>query len=256
MRRASLVDSVVSSVAADIITGQFEVRAVLPSEPRLSASFNVSRTVVREAMIRLAQIGLIRIRQGAGTTVTPRSDWNELDPDLLRIRATSGLIGDLVPDLLEIRRIIEVEVVGYAAVRRTDEELSSMSKLLELMYQNTHDAVAYTKADIAFHEELITACGNALLRHMMKPVNQVRYIGSALTTSIDPSIVMSSMVGHQEIFDAVTASNASAARDAMMRHIAQFERNIADALTVSGSKLPETVSQDLVGDGTVQSNVR
>lgn len=130
--------------------------------------------------------------------------------------------------------MVEVQVVSGAAIRKTDEDLSTMSKIMDLMYEYIRDAAAYTKADIAFHEALITACGNELMRHTMKPINHVRHIGSVLAASTDPSIVASSMVGHQEIFDAVAASDGSAARDAMIRHIAQFERDIAVALTVAG----------------------
>jgi GntR family transcriptional regulator, transcriptional repressor for pyruvate dehydrogenase complex len=53
----------------------------------LRERFAVSRPVVREAIARLARNGLIEVRQGAGTVLLARSLWNDLDTELLRIRA-------------------------------------------------------------------------------------------------------------------------------------------------------------------------
>jgi GntR family transcriptional regulator, transcriptional repressor for pyruvate dehydrogenase complex len=111
--------------------------------------------------------------------------------------------------------MVEVEVAGVAAERRSGTEVARIQRLLDAMYAAMDDADDYTKADIAFHEALIDAADNALLRQLMRPVNQVRSIGSILTIRRHPRGTADSMRGHQEIFDAITTGHAAAARAAM-----------------------------------------
>lgn len=219
----------VTQLAADIIADGEMVGTTLPTEPELSEHFGVSRTVVREAMLRLARVGLVRIRQGAGTVVLERFHWNELDPELLQIRGARGLIADLIPDLLQIRRMVEVEVAGCAAQRRSDEDLARLAGLLDAMFANSSSVSAYNDADIAFHDALIAATGNDLLRQVMRPVNHVRRISSVVSVSRGPDAVAGSMAGHRAILDAVASRNPDEAREAMAHHIGQFERDLLAA---------------------------
>jgi GntR family transcriptional repressor for pyruvate dehydrogenase complex len=233
-RRPRLSDAVVGDLAADIISGRIVPGSTLPTEPQLCARFGVSRTVVREAIARLADDGLVRVRQGIGTDVQPRDAWNDLDPDLLRVRAERGLIADLLPHLLEVRRMIEVEAAGMAATRRDAADLARLQALVSLMDGAVDDRVAYNDGDVAFHEALIAATANDLLRQVMRPVHQVRRVGSLLT-SRDPAVTRASLDGHCEILAAVEAGDADAAREAMARHIGQFERDMARAVLGSSN---------------------
>lgn len=229
-RRPRLADAIVAEIAGQIIRGDLPTGQMLQTEPQLGERFAVSRTVVREAMAQLARDGLVRIRQGAGTVVLSRDHWHELDPGLLRIRAASGLIGDLVPDLLAIRRIVEIEVAGEAACHRTVDDLARLSSLIDMMDTNIDERAAYNSADISFHLALIAATGNNLLLQLMRPINELRLIGSVITTSRARGIVLASMAGHRAVFDAVVRRDADGARDAMAGHIAQFERDMLEAL--------------------------
>jgi DNA-binding FadR family transcriptional regulator len=232
-RRPRLSDDVVAALAADIIAGRIGPGEMLPTEPHLCARFNVSRTVIREAVARLSRNGLIRVAQGVGTVVLDRSHWNDLDPELLWVRATTGLIGDLVDDLLAVRRLVEVEAASLAALHRSDGDLAVLASWLDRMDAVLTDPVAYADADVAFHEALLAAGGNDLLRQMMRPVNQIRRIGSVITTARQPRLIAVSLTAHREIMAAVVAGDAAAARRAMAAHVGQFERDISDALTTA-----------------------
>lgn len=229
-RRPRLADAIVAEIAGQIIRGDLPAGHTLQAEPHLCERFGVSRTVVREAMAQLARDGLVRIRQGAGTVVLSRDHWHELDPGLLRVRAAQGLIGDLVPDLLAIRRIVEIEVAGEAARHRTDHDLARLASQIDIMDANIDEPAVYNSADISFHLELIAATGNELLLQLMRPINELRRIGSVITTSRARAVVLASMDGHRAIFDAVIRRDADAARAAMAAHIAQFERDMLQAL--------------------------
>lgn len=234
MVRGRLADTVVGELATEIIMGRWRPEGLLPTEHQLGERFGVSRTVVREALARLARAGLVRVRHGAGSVVLDRGEWDELDPELLQIRAARGLIGDLVRDLLGIRRMVEVEVAGQAALLREDAELARMAELLDLMRANLGTPEAYIDADIAFHDSLIVASGNQLLRRIMRPVNQVRRIGSVISLLATSNVLGPSMAGHDDIFAAVVRRDTAGARDAMSAHIAHFEVILLEGLTAAG----------------------
>jgi DNA-binding FadR family transcriptional regulator len=252
-RRARLSDEVVEHLSIDILTGRFAPETLLPPEPRLCERFGVSRSVVREAVARLARNGLLQVRHGVGTVVLARCHWNELDTEILRIRAANGLIGDLARDLLEIRRLVELEVAALAAQRRSEPHIAQIRQHLDTMSAEADNADGYTQADIAFHEALIAASGNDLLRQLMKPVNQVRSIGSILTIRRHPQGTIDSLRDHQEIYDAVVAGDAAAARAAMERHIAQFEHDLLDALVLANQGRLAELARNGAADGSLDS---
>jgi DNA-binding FadR family transcriptional regulator len=223
-------DAVVVDIATDIITGRYQPGQPLPTEQLLGERFEVSRTVVREAMARLAACGLIEVRHGLGSVVLERARWRELDPVLLQIRAAAGLIDDLLPDLFDIRRLVELEVAERAARNRSEEDLAVLAAILLTQRQSMGDPEAYNAADIAFHDALIGASGNHLLRAVIGPISQVWRIGSVVTMRRDPEVVTYSMQGHDEIFAAVAASDAAAARLAMANHLDRFEQRLGLAL--------------------------
>jgi len=98
----------------EILAGSFAPGDALPSERRLSEELGASRHVVREALKRLQQAGLVRISQGGATRVR---DWRRQGG--LDLLLELGVEGD-VPDELELRRsVLEMRAsVGADAARR------------------------------------------------------------------------------------------------------------------------------------------
>src|SRR3954447_17782349 len=82
-RPANLASALAEDLVARIVSGQYPSGTVMPSEQALCESFSVSRTVVREAVKMLQEKGLVRVRRGSGTTVTPAVQWNMLDEFVL-----------------------------------------------------------------------------------------------------------------------------------------------------------------------------
>lgn len=233
-RRQPLSDTLVTDLAAGIIGGRLASGTMLPPEPQLTTQFSVSRTVVREAMARLQKMGLIRIRQGSGTVVLSNDSWREFDPDLVRVRSETKQIQDLIPDLLAIRRMVEVEVAGYVALHRAEDDIADLGHLIETMHAVGPDPHRQTELDLSFHQALIAARGNHLLREMMAPINQLRVIGSLITTSSYEGIISRSVEEHGQIFNAIVAGDSDAARTAMSSHLDHFELDLASSLGKHG----------------------
>src|ERR687886_2804182 len=121
-RRTRLRDRAADQLLEMVISGGLEPGERLPPERKLCAHLGVSRTVVREALNLLEARGLISIEHGRGAVVSGG------DPHA--VRDTLALILRVRPkalwELLEMRKILEVEVAGLAAERAGSEAVAAM----------------------------------------------------------------------------------------------------------------------------------
>jgi len=110
-----------------IVSGTLSAGAALPTESELADYFRVSRTVIREAVRLLASKGLVDVKHGRGMWVLPSSRWDKLSPlvlfERLQVRGDNQA---LFNELLEVRRLVEVEAAGLAAARRTSADLPAL----------------------------------------------------------------------------------------------------------------------------------
>lgn len=227
---------VVRQVAQRILSGVLKPGDPLPVEPRLAKQFGVSRTVVREAAQVLAAKGLISVKQGSGMRVREPEAWDYLDPLVLFEYSRSTGNEGLLEEVLEVRRILEVEAAGLAAQRRTKEELSKMRESLLGMEQEITNPEEFTRLDILFHEQIMQAAHNRPLRKTLQPITEVLKAGRYITNRqacLRTGGAQISQRGHEEIYQAVEKQDIPAARDSMQWHVEQFERDIHTGLLSS-----------------------
>ena len=110
-----------------IASGELRAGDRLPIEKDLAARWGVSRGSLREAVRSLAALGVLETRQGDGTYVTQLDPGSLLRP--LEFWADLQEVSQSV-ELLAVRRVLETESAGLAAVRLTDEELSRLEGIL------------------------------------------------------------------------------------------------------------------------------
>ncbi|MEO6270994.1 MAG: GntR family transcriptional regulator, partial [Lautropia sp.] len=125
-RSRGLVSEIVESLAASIRSGQLQPGDKLPTESAIMSRFDVSRTVVREALSRLQASELVQTRHGIGTFVIEPSQTGNF-----RIRSSDlGTLADVIA-VLELRISLETEAAGLAAQRRTAANLKALSQALQ-----------------------------------------------------------------------------------------------------------------------------
>jgi GntR family galactonate operon transcriptional repressor len=156
---------IVERIGVRIVGGDYPPGVPLFSE-HLEGEFDVSKTVVREALKVLAAKGLVQSRQRRGTVVLPRESWNLLDGDILRWQ------GRLPPDfgflerLAEVRAMVEPPAARFAAQRRTSQDLDTMRAALDDMAAALQDPDIMVDADLRFHRALLDAAHNEVLSRM------------------------------------------------------------------------------------------
>ena len=219
-RPRSLALELVSSLSERIRDGRLPVGAKMPTEAAIMAEFEVSRTVVREALSKLQASGLVETRHGIGTFVLGLGD----DAGFKISREQYATLQDVVA-VLELRIGLETEAAALAAQRRTEANLMAMRKALDaLAYSLEHgnDAVA---ADFQFHQEIARATQNDHFADLMTTLGS-RIIPRA---RLEPAQAMTDerreylrrVNGeHESIFDAIAGQDAEGARAAMRTHLA------------------------------------
>ncbi len=242
----ALPGAVVRHVVRGLALDQFRPGERLPREDDLAQRFGVSRTVVREAMRVLSARGLVEVRQGSGTRIAPYERWQLLDPTLLFELMQSGRHIGLVFELTELRRIFEGEAAALAAARRTEAELARLAELCAAMPQALQDAEQYTALDVEFHDNVLTAAHNRLLREALKPLTAVLYSARHLTNehyiAAHSEGARASLISHRRIHQRIAQGHPAAARRAMVAHIAEFEADLRRCLGVAPTAPPTSES--------------
>ena len=220
-RPANLASALAGELVERIVKGQYPPNTALPPEPALCESFSVSRTVVREAVKILQEKGLVQVRRGSGTVVTPQVMWNMLDELVLTatIAQDNGL--DVLDDLVVTRRLLESDMANVAAREADDEVIGQLKELVDTMDTLVDDPAAYAVQDRAFHDTIMRTSGNTIARAVVRAlesqvVNTARYLGE-----IRRELCVASNLGHRNIYEHIAAHDPDGASEAMFRHITE-----------------------------------
>jgi GntR family transcriptional repressor for pyruvate dehydrogenase complex len=166
--------------------------------------------------------GLVEVHQGVGTIVTE----NQRKPfaQSLGLLLQRGNYSKL--DIIEVRRILEVEITALAAERLTDEDEAELEKLLntyEIALQ-TGDVKTAGETHKQFHAHIIQATGNQVLVDFLDPF--VAFSVPSLLPLQDPSTgvteeeqIWADFHRHQVIFEAIRSRDPERAREAMREHM-------------------------------------
>ena len=219
-RPSRLASVVVEELAHQIVSGALPEGAVLPTEPTLCAQFGFSRTVIREGLKLLEERGLVRVEQGRGTTVQPRSSWDLLDPVVLRITLTYDNDMSLLDDLIAVRRVLEREMARTAATRLTEDELVALAENVEQMESSYDDYDRFRSFDQAFHAIVMKASGNevglTIVRTIHRHGGATPPLSSAATSRAE---LKRTAMEHREILEALVARDGELAAERLSTHI-------------------------------------
>ncbi|MET8867327.1 FadR/GntR family transcriptional regulator [Nonomuraea sp. NPDC004580] len=220
-RPASLAKAVTAELVERIVHGVHPPGSPLPPEPVLCETFSVSRTVVREAVKILQEKGLVQVRQGAGTTVTPPTMWDMLDELVLAATIDMDESLAILDDLVVTRRLLESDMAYLAARLADDETIGRLLALVDRMDELVGDHVTYADHDRAFHDVIMQASGNRIARGVVRSlesqvVNTARYLGEP-----QRALCVASNQGHRRIYERIAAHDPEGASAAMFTHITE-----------------------------------
>ena len=163
-RPARLGHAVVATLAGQVVSGALPEGAALPPEPVLGETFGVSRSVIRESLKVLEEKSLVVVRQGYGTTVQGRDQWQLLDPLVLKAVIEFDSTLAIFDDLIEVRATLESQMARRAANRLTEAQLNELKAYLDHLDGLIPDPMEYGRAELAYHDAITRFSGNQLAR--------------------------------------------------------------------------------------------
>ena len=215
--KRNLAVGLADELRALIQGGQMSPGQRLPTEQEMVRRFNVSRTVVREAVAALRADGLVEPRQGSGVFVLEPPEPRFGVAPLMNDQAQ---LSDII-ETLELRAAVEVEAAGLTATRSSPAQrarLQESSDHLGRLIDNGEDSV---DADFEFHLRIAEGTNNprfaAFLRHIGRAAIPRLKAPSQLEQKRD--YLRHIQQEHRAILEAIEEGSANNAREAMRRHL-------------------------------------
>lgn len=186
----------------------------LPPERKLAEMFQIGRPALREAIQALAVLEVLVSRRGDGTYIKSlahlQGGW-PANPRLDRVDF------DTI-ELLEVRKMLEPQAAALAAGRATQQQLQDMKQHLCAMIAHVKDVAVREQQDFLFHEAIIHAAGNSVLRALADSLTPLLIKSRQITgqTHRDTDRIIKH---HRAIYEAIRTGNAHLAEDAMKQHL-------------------------------------
>jgi len=228
-RGTTLANRVTHQIEELIIEGDLQLGDRLPPERELARQFGVSRTVIREAVRALVAKSLLEVQPGSGTVVSRPTPKSVAQSMTMLLRAAQPEVD--YDKVHEVRRLLEIEIAGMAAVRRSAEDLAELEAILREGSETQDDPECFPECDVAFHAALAHATHNELfpllLDSMADIMVKVRQMGFQV-----PGMPARALKHHRAVFEQVKAGDVEGARQAMREHLIESEDTMRQALAL------------------------
>ncbi|NDY90297.1 FadR/GntR family transcriptional regulator [Ideonella livida] len=246
----SLAHGLVDALQEEMRSGALRPGDKLPTEPLLMARFGVSRTVVREAMLRLQTAGWVHTRHGVGTFVCEPANP---EPVNLGSGGEPPSLEDKLA-MLELRMGLESDAAALAAQRRSPQQLEELGQVLASFSEAVAAGRPTVAQDAQFHllvaratgnrhfEAVLHALGRATIQRLppvvpdapaaaraARQVDRPPSAPAAPRAADEPGLRPGKVVvldEHRAIHDAIRRADAQAARAAMFLHLDQSRQRL------------------------------
>ncbi|MFE8016297.1 FadR/GntR family transcriptional regulator [Streptomyces antibioticus] len=165
---------VLETLGPAITAGEYPPGSVLRTD-ELAQRFEVSRSVMREAVRVLESMHLVESRRRVGVTVRPKAEWNVYDPQVIRWRLAGADRPHQLRSLTVLRSAIEPVAAGLAARHATAAQCAELTEcaLGMVAHSRGHQLEGYLLHDVAFHRVILTASGNEMFARLGDVVAEV-----------------------------------------------------------------------------------
>jgi DNA-binding FadR family transcriptional regulator len=220
-RSVTLSDSVYTTMLHEILSGRWPANQPVPSERELAATLHVTRHVVREALKRLQQAGLVRISQGGSTLVL---DWRThagLDMGFPLMAAGVVQFADIFRDTAVLRRTVGVDAARLCATNATQEQLADVTDAAAA-YPHTGTLRAFADAELVLWTAIVAGSGNVAYRLALNTLmRSIEEVGAEMVMGLNAE-VLTDRGGHVELAIAIAARDAETAANLAYTQLSQL----------------------------------
>lgn len=229
--RHKLHASVVTTIEEQILSGVLKVGERLPSEAEIARRFNISTRSVREAMQVLETKGLVRRRHGERAEVVRDDVAQFLGSLATMVRRLFAGEPDYLVDLMDVRRMFEVEAAGRLAAGE-----GQLGGTLEEALQKMRESVKarsfpdYADADAAFHLALVQALGNGILSTVYENLYALITDVIRLSVRVPSKSLQEGLEEHETLYRAIRSGDPETAKTAITHHLENSTSYLREAL--------------------------
>ncbi|MDG0854085.1 FadR/GntR family transcriptional regulator [Roseateles puraquae] len=218
--------------------GELAAGTKLPTEAAIMGEFEVSRTVVREALSKLQAAGLVETRHGIGTFVIGPGDGPSFKISAEQFSTLQDVIA-----VLELRIGLETEAAGLAAQRRTEANLAALRRALDAVIAAVEAGQDSVAADFQFHLEIARATQNDHFADLMATLGAQIIPRARLEPAAEldeprrlerQAYMRRVNAEHESILDAIARQDAESARAAMRTHLSNSRERRRKAQAAHG----------------------
>lgn len=221
-----------------IVQGKYKIDASFPTEADLSAQFNISRSVTREAVKMLTAKGLVCSRPRKGIRVQPAHLWNMFDTDVLNWTLSAKPSLQLLKEFTQLRVAIEPEAVVLACRTATDTQIEAIGRALARMELAEAGADDPLDADIEFHTSILEASNNRFFIQFCDFIQAALRISIACTNQLK-SVKAGSAYDHRCVYEAIVRRDREGAKVAMRRLLDEAMELIVESMVDNVKPTPD-----------------
>ncbi|WP_178986127.1 FadR/GntR family transcriptional regulator [Winogradskyella helgolandensis] len=215
---SNIQNEIISNIGELINVKNLEPGDKLPSERTLSEKFNVSRSVIRDAIQKLELYGLLKSRPQSGTFVAN-----------IGVIAMNGMIDDILrledqdfKALVETRILLELKTVRLASTRRTKEDLENMKSALTAYAKKVSNGEPAVEEDLLFHLAIAKASKNATINTFMLMITPEIITNFETHHVCDKGLALQGIEEHEAIYNAIEQQNPQLAKQKMKDHFSEL----------------------------------
>lgn len=211
---SSLVDKVEANLVELLKEKKLKVGDSVPKEIELAELLGVSRTVIREALLRLRTMGLIESKKKKGAVIT--------SPDLFGIMSKSMnphvLDQDTLKEIFEIRLVLEIGMADLLFYRITKDDIKELYEIVSNEPPVTQYHLFNIDHEIAFHGKLYEIAGNETLKKFQKLLLPIfDYVHNSGLLKKQP--MLKKFVSHKGLVDILENGSPELFRNGMRNHL-------------------------------------
>ncbi|MGV3686168.1 MAG: FadR/GntR family transcriptional regulator [Daejeonella sp.] len=220
----SLVDKVEKRIIEFLTLKNLKVGDSIPKELELTEALGVSRTVIREALLRLRMMGLIESKKKRGSVIT--------SPDLISIIEKSMdpriLDNNTLKEIFEMRLALEIGMADLIIERVTPKDIKDLRMIVANDPPGTFDTMFLIEEEIKFHGKLYEITQNETLKkfqRLLLPVFNYVHLSGLLKKPAQ----IKKYASHKELVDVIETGDAEALRNSMRNHLENHFSRLFDS---------------------------
>lgn len=226
IKTRKIYEEIIEQIRELVTRGELKPGDRLPSERDLVERLKVSRASIREALSALEMMGLLEVRSGEGTFVRKLKPESVVAPLAWMLSMEKGT----VLEILEVRKILEVQAVRLAAERAQQSDLRELAEALEDMKKEmVNSDLGGEQADLRFHYAIMRATNNKILIRLMDTISDImRHMLETSRSKLyegkyTPALLFSE---HILIYEAIKNKDPEMASQRLLEHLIGVEEEL------------------------------